>query len=556
MYSAGVGHDDPTAVMGNVKHTQSQLSVGTISSFMTTEQDRDIEAREPHEGTDIINVNFIHDMENSDLREQLYELDQAANSWTSRHSQLSGDSSETERFYVSEAGNNGSPRLWQQRERKPLPETIEEQSEMSNGSEQDDGQDQNIAMEAAVAFSPCLGFEQEVVFEDTKGFGYISSDYSHGSNEQASTIQSVVSDVSQKECLEVNDDTGILSATSSNGSPSHMKEIVRQVQKLLLGSPAVEIGTDSNSIEIAKRPDPRPSTPSEQESSFENQVHIPFIFEQVSQDSENVEFIEAKSRARRRQFVCYSFLCLVMIGLVLALLFFLKEDRRFSHDRFIDSSAALATAEPSQYVDANPSSHPSFAPVENLTGNPTLPSGSTQSPPSREQTLMPSAMTTTMSDSNPTPPRLRVPTPEPSVAPVQVPSASGTSLTAAPITATIPLSNSDTENEAFDAKTHLLGISGDLLNDPTTSQYDAYQWLINEDPANLDIDSIPIKNLEQRYISTLLYFSTQGSMWDDTFNFLTEVDVCDWKDSFTGKGIMCDSQGTIEEITISESWSV
>jgi hypothetical protein len=102
------------------------------------------------------------------------------------------------------------------------------------------------------------------------------------------------------------------------------------------------------------------------------------------------------------------------------------------------------------------------------------------------------------------------------------------------------------------AKEKLTAISGDLLGDPTTPQYAASQWLENEDPANLDLDSLPDKSLEQRYIVALLYFSMDGDNWDRDHGFLTEKSVCEWQDE-TGKGIQCDSDGSIEDIVISKS---
>jgi hypothetical protein len=104
-----------------------------------------------------------------------------------------------------------------------------------------------------------------------------------------------------------------------------------------------------------------------------------------------------------------------------------------------------------------------------------------------------------------------------------------------------------------DAKTHLKGISGDRLDDPTTPQYEAYQWLMNDDPESLDLDTIPETTLEQRYIAALLYFSTNGDSWVDSLGFLGPGDVCTWRDALGMSGISCDAQGTIVRVTISTS---
>lgn len=104
--------------------------------------------------------------------------------------------------------------------------------------------------------------------------------------------------------------------------------------------------------------------------------------------------------------------------------------------------------------------------------------------------------------------------------------------------------------------THLEAISGELLYDPQTPQYEAYQWLLNDDPAGLDLDVIPQTTLEQRYVSALLYFSTEGDSWYDSLGFLGQGDVCTWQSEASGQGISCNAEGGIEAITISKSSSV
>jgi hypothetical protein len=103
------------------------------------------------------------------------------------------------------------------------------------------------------------------------------------------------------------------------------------------------------------------------------------------------------------------------------------------------------------------------------------------------------------------------------------------------------------------ARQRLFSISGDLIDDPTTPQYSAYQWLLNDDPANLDLDSLTDETLTQRYISALLYFSMDGDSWNTDCGFLQGTSVCEWNDEFAGKGIHCDPDGTIEAISISKS---
>lgn len=586
VYSSGIGHDDPTEVMGNVRYTRSQLSMGTIATFLTTEHDRDAEAREPYDEADESNMNSFREVDTGDLSDQLYELDQAANSWTTKHSQVSGDSSEIpeiERFYVNEAGNNSSPRVWKQTDRKLPPETIEEQSEWSNVSETE--YDEEEADKAHITLSTCLQFEPQVFIEDSKNIGYISSDHSRTSAEQASSILSVLSDESQNE--ETNhDNLGVLRAASSEGSASQTSEIVRQVQKLLLESSQTEPGTETTLVDTVEETTVKLHTATFQGQRLNNhqqEEYVSVIDEEMSlHDCDTIDPEGMKSTAQRRRLLLFVFLCLIFIVMFLALLATMSDVFNRSNSHAIITPDNPVTSAPTQHIDDNPNLHPTSGPVDSVVDVPTLVPDTVPSISPVEKTLTPSAKETLVPASTLFPgisspptrfhtqnpdlslaptsfePRVDTKVPslsslqpqtdtlEPSMAPIVGPTS--LSLTVAPGAGTTPPSNS---NE-FDAKAHLRTISGDLLDDPTTPQYEAYQWLITDDPANLDLSSISVKTLEQRYIAALLYFSTQGNTWENTYNFMTEIDVCEWKDAISGKGISCDSQGTIEDITISE----
>ena len=93
-------------------------------------------------------------------------------------------------------------------------------------------------------------------------------------------------------------------------------------------------------------------------------------------------------------------------------------------------------------------------------------------------------------------------------------------------------------------------IFGDnLVDDAPSPQKDAFDWLVNED---LDLNITSDRDLIQRYVATVLYFSTNGDGWDRDYGFLGENDVCEWQDSQTRKGIKCDETGAIVDITISK----
>jgi len=99
----------------------------------------------------------------------------------------------------------------------------------------------------------------------------------------------------------------------------------------------------------------------------------------------------------------------------------------------------------------------------------------------------------------------------------------------------------------------LFFLSGVSINDPTTPQFAAYEWLKNDDPAKLNLDSLSDKELYQRYIAALFYFSMNGDDWDKPFGFLQHTSVCEWYDVAKKMGIMCSSDGSIEQLVINEN---
>lgn len=95
-------------------------------------------------------------------------------------------------------------------------------------------------------------------------------------------------------------------------------------------------------------------------------------------------------------------------------------------------------------------------------------------------------------------------------------------------------------------------ISGEVLSDPDSPQKAAYDWLKDEDLSDVDLEDLSERDLMQRYVATVLYFSTNGSNWDNSYGFLGEGDVCTWQDEKTKRGITCDSTGAIVDLTISK----
>ena len=79
----------------------------------------------------------------------------------------------------------------------------------------------------------------------------------------------------------------------------------------------------------------------------------------------------------------------------------------------------------------------------------------------------------------------------------------------------------------------------------------ALKWIIDEDELKMDAND---KNLVQRYVLALLYFSTSGNNWDSSFNWLSEYSECEWWDEFhsskTNNGITCAEGGKVEIINL------
>jgi hypothetical protein len=69
-------------------------------------------------------------------------------------------------------------------------------------------------------------------------------------------------------------------------------------------------------------------------------------------------------------------------------------------------------------------------------------------------------------------------------------------------------------------------------------QVRALSWLVDDDPANLAVDTDPTTLLE-RYTVALFYFATVGEYWTNENNFLTSNAVCSWS------GLECNDQGFI-----------
>jgi hypothetical protein len=79
--------------------------------------------------------------------------------------------------------------------------------------------------------------------------------------------------------------------------------------------------------------------------------------------------------------------------------------------------------------------------------------------------------------------------------------------------------------------------AADILNDLTTPQGTAFDYLVNDDPALENPCSS--NTIEQRYGLTTLYFATQGEEWNDNSGWLGDEQECSWT------GVECKSDSDI-----------
>lgn len=148
---------------------------------------------------------------------------------------------------------------------------------------------------------------------------------------------------------------------------------------------------------------------------------------------------------------------------------------------------------------------------------------------------------------------------QPTIAPVvATPAPTTEAPVAAPTSFDRPISDSR-EDQIFLQLTDIT--SPAMLDDPETPQGEAYQWIVNGDPRQLEPDD---PTLDQRYILTTLYYATSGDEWTECFEgatndecggglfpdanaFLSEPSECTWG---YWAGSSCNSEGALRAIQI------
>jgi hypothetical protein len=78
--------------------------------------------------------------------------------------------------------------------------------------------------------------------------------------------------------------------------------------------------------------------------------------------------------------------------------------------------------------------------------------------------------------------------------------------------------------------------------DEKTPQYMAFNWLVNQDPAQIDFDTVPFSVLLERYVMAVFYFSAAGPQWTEQLNFLSGKSICSWRFGgfFAVRGVVCE----------------
>ena len=177
---------------------------------------------------------------------------------------------------------------------------------------------------------------------------------------------------------------------------------------------------------------------------------------------------------------------------------------------------------------------------------------------SSSMSMQPSASTpTTPSTKKPTtgPPTdtpATITTPKPVTTPTAAPVESSTpqpvTPTAAPQPNTTPIPSSiSTLSRADSIKKTLEDVTeSSILENPTTPQGMAFDWIVKTDPAQIDPPSSSDNDIaftiKQRYAVATFYYSTNGNDWTNSNGWLSSTDVCAWV------GLNCNDDGSIVEI--------
>lgn len=249
---------------------------------------------------------------------------------------------------------------------------------------------------------------------------------------------------------------------------------------------------------------------------------------------------------RRRRLCILNVLVCVIVAAVLVLSVFLAlnlTSTSKSNTATVDSQSPSSQTQRSQQPTAATPTFPAASPVERRPTETTQ----VESPIEPQPVEQPVAASAPTQGSNLPATKAPVggsalsqittPTKSPTKIPTSIPTELGATEPTVFTTTVAP------STSAGSAEERVLAISGDVIYDESTPQYKAWNWLANEDPAKLDLNAVSDVELNQRYVSALVYFSLGGDAWLDNLNFLSEKSVCEWNDGsdVNSRGIICDN---------------
>jgi Leucine-rich repeat (LRR) protein len=172
------------------------------------------------------------------------------------------------------------------------------------------------------------------------------------------------------------------------------------------------------------------------------------------------------------------------------------------------------TADPTVVPTAGPSLAPTAGPTVVPTAGPSLaPTAGPTVVPTADPSLAPTAGSTVVPTVGPSSAPTLLPSPTPVSDPTIAPSVR---LTSSPTLSVEQMLFNFLESVALDG-----GVS---LNDPSSPQFAAYEWLAG----NADLRSYSEEQIIQRYVLATFYFSTGGDGWLENSLWLSNEDECMW----------------------------
>lgn len=105
------------------------------------------------------------------------------------------------------------------------------------------------------------------------------------------------------------------------------------------------------------------------------------------------------------------------------------------------------------------------------------------------------------------------------------------------------------ETDAF--RSILVSVSGDSIDDEDSPQYQALQWIANEDPAETSIGVTPVETIKQRYVAAVIYYALGGDGWSNKYNFLSDGEICTWNQGGFA-GLVCNSNDSVISLRLSK----